>query len=166
MHLVYYILPRFSSLFTAELSLIVSDCRGPYWKFDNLSHAICNAHILRELKGIHENDTKESWAEDMRPLLREMIHVRHEAERAGASALPSETVQAFQARYDAILEQAAGKNPLPVRQPGQRGKFRKGKVRCLIDCLTAHWDEALLFLADFRVPSPIAAPNKASAWRK
>ena len=136
----------------AYRGVVVSDCWGAYWKFDNLSHAICNAHILRELKGIHENDPKQSWAEDMRSLLREMAHARHEAERGEASALPPETVRAFQARYDAILEQAAGKNPLPVRQPGQRGKLRKGKVRCLIDRLTAHRDEALLFLEDFRVP--------------
>ncbi|MBQ6206006.1 MAG: transposase [Oscillospiraceae bacterium] len=55
-------------------------------------------------------------------------------------------------RYDAIVEQAAGENPLPVRQPGQRGRLAKGPPRCLIDRLTAHRDEALLFLEDFRVP--------------
>ncbi|MBP5718963.1 MAG: IS66 family transposase [Abditibacteriota bacterium] len=132
--------------------VVVSDCLGSYWKFDNLSHAICNAHILRELKGVHESDPKQSWAEDTRSLLREMVHARNKAEQAGADALPSETVRAFRTRYDAILEQAAGENPLPVRQPGQRGKLKRGKVRCLIDRLTAHRDEALLFLEDFRVP--------------
>ena len=132
--------------------VIVSDWLGAYWQFDNLSHALCNAHILRELKGIHESDPKQVWAENMRSLLREMVHARHEAEQAGADALPPETVLAFRTRYDAILEQAAAKNPLPVRQPGQRGRLAKGPVRCLIDRLTAHRDEALLFLADFRVP--------------
>ena len=132
--------------------VVVSDCLGAYWKFDNLSHAICNAHILRELKGIHESDPKQAWAEDMRSLLREMAHARNEAVRADAPALPPETVLAFRTRYDAILEQAAAKNPLPVRQPGQRGRPAKGPVRCLIDRLTAHRDEALLFLEDFRIP--------------
>jgi len=132
--------------------VVVSDCLGAYWKFDNLSHAICNAHILRELKGIHESDPKQSWAEDMRSLLRRMAHARNEAVRADAPALPSETVRAFRTRYDAILEQAAAKNPVPVRQPGQRGRVKRGNVRCLIDRLTAHRDEALLFLEDFRVP--------------
>ena len=132
--------------------IVVSDCLGAYWNFDNLSHAICNAHILRELKGIRESDPKQTWAEDMRSLLQEMVHTRHEAEQAGADALPPETVRAFRTRYDAILKQAAAKNPLPVRQPGQRGRVKRGKVRCLIDRLTAHRDEALLFLEDFRVP--------------
>ena len=132
--------------------ILVSDCWGAYWKFPNLSHAICNAHILRELKGIHENDPKQAWAEELRGLLREMAHARNEAMRAGASVLPSERVRAFQRRYDAILEQAAEKNPLPVRQPGKRGRAAKGKVRCLLERLRRHRDEALLFLTDLRVP--------------
>ena len=132
--------------------ILVSDCWGAYWKFPNLSHAICNAHILRELKGIHESDPKQAWAEDLRLLLREMAHARNEAMRAGASALPSETVLAFRMRYDALLERAAGENPLPVRQPGKRGRTAKGKVRCLIDRMREHRDEALLFLTDVRVP--------------
>ena len=132
--------------------ILVSDCLGAYWRFPNLSHAICNAHILRELKGIHENDPKQAWAEELRGLLREMAHARNEAMRAGASALPPETIRAFRTRYDAILERAAGDNPLPVRQPGKRGRVARGKVRCLIDRLREHRDEALLFLEDFRVP--------------
>ena len=132
--------------------ILVSDCLGSYWQFPNLSHAICNAHILRELKVIHESDPKQTWAEKLRKLLRETAHARNEAVRAGASALPSETVLAFRTRYDALLERAAGENPLPVRQPGKRGRAAKGKVRCLIDRLREHRDEALLFLTDLRVP--------------
>ena len=132
--------------------VVVSDCLAAYWKFPNLSHALCNAHILRELKGIYENDPKQDWAEKLRSLLQEMSHVRNEAERVNASALSPEAAQDFRTRYDAILEEAARAHPLPVRQPGQRGRPAKGKSRCLIDRLTAHRDEALLFLADFRVP--------------
>ena len=132
--------------------VVVSDCFRSYWKFPNLSHALCNAHILRELKGIYENDPKQVWVEDLRSLLREMAHARSEALRSGASALPTETLQKFHTRYDAILDKAARENPLPVRQPGKRGRAAKGKARCLIDRLTAHRDEALLFLENFHVP--------------
>ena len=136
----------------AYRGVLVSDCWGAYWKFPNLSHAICNAHILRELRAIHENDPKQSWAKELRGLLREMVHARNEAVRVGASALSDEIVQAFRTRYDAILEQAAVDNPLPVRQSGQRGRVAKGKVRCLIDRLREHRNEALAFLTDLRVP--------------
>lgn len=73
------------------------------------------------------------------------------AVRAGAPALPSETAPTFRTRYDDILRRAAADNPLPVRQPGQGGKLSKEKARCLIGRLTTRWDEALLFLEDFRV---------------
>ena len=81
-----------------------------------------------------------------------MDHIRNEAARRGNSALPPETLRDLRTRYDAILKDAAERNPHPVRQPGQRGRTARGKVRCLIDRLTEHRDEALLFLADFRVP--------------
>ena len=71
--------------------VVVSDCFRSYWKFPNLSHALCNAHILRELKGLCENDPKQAWAEDLRSLLRAMAHARNEALRSGASALPPKT---------------------------------------------------------------------------
>jgi transposase len=36
----------------------VHDCWGSYFGFSEMKHAICNAHILRELKGIIENNKK------------------------------------------------------------------------------------------------------------
>ena len=132
--------------------VVVSGCPAACRKFDSLPLAVCNAHISRELKGVRESGPKQSWAEDMRSLLRRMAHARNEAVRADAPALPPETVRTFRTRYGAILKQAAAKNPVPVRQPGQRGRVKRGNVRCLIGRLTAHRDEALLFLEDFRVP--------------
>ena len=143
---------RTAGLLPEYAGILVSDCWSAYWSFPGLSHAICNAHILRELKGVHENDPEQTWAEDLRTLLQEMDHIRNEAARRGNSALPPETLRDLRTRYDAILKDAAERNPHPVRQPGQRGRTARGKVRCLIDRLTEHRDEALLFLADFRVP--------------
>lgn len=132
--------------------ILVTDCLGAYWQFPQLSHAICNAHILRELKGIFQNYPEQSWAEELRTLLQEMDHCRNEAMETKASQLPPETVDNFKRRYDEILDRAAAANPIPPRKPGQRGKTPKGKVRSLIDRLRDHRDEALLFLTNFNVP--------------
>ena len=35
---------------------------SPYWKYDGLLHAICNAHLLRELTGIEEFNSDHTWA--------------------------------------------------------------------------------------------------------
>ena len=132
--------------------IVVTDCWGAYWKFPQLSHAICNAHIMRELKGISENNPEQGWAVELRALLQEMDHCRNEAIRAGNASLPPETVENFQRRYDTLLDNAAKLNPIPARNPEQRGRTPKGKVRSLIDRLTTHRDEALLFLTDEQVP--------------
>ena len=132
--------------------IIVTDCLTAYWKFPKLRHAICNAHLLRELKGISENNPEQLWAKDLRSLLQEMDHCRNEAIQAGLRALPPAKVLDFQARYDKILADAADANPIPPRKLWQRGKTPKGKVRSLIDRMVEHRTEILLFLTDFRVP--------------
>jgi len=44
------------------------DHYGPYFKLQGVKHSLCNAHILRELRGIWEND-EEIWARKMWHLL-------------------------------------------------------------------------------------------------
>ena len=137
---------------TEYTGIIVTDCLGAYWRFPGLHHALCNAHLLRELKGIAENDPKQLWAKGLRSLLQEMDHCRNEAMRAGFQALPPEKVSDFQVRYDKILADAAQANPVPPRKSWQQGRTPKGKVRSLIDRMVEHRAEILLFLTDFRVP--------------
>ncbi len=49
----------------------VHDCWGSYFGFSEMKHAICNAHILRELTGIIENGASK-WGLPMKELLLEM----------------------------------------------------------------------------------------------
>ena len=35
--------------------IIVHDCWGSYWKYEDVIHSICCAHLLRELNGVEEN---------------------------------------------------------------------------------------------------------------
>jgi len=58
------ILPGFSG--TA-----VHDYWKAYLKYDNCSHALCNAHHLRALTGIEENDNQQ-WPKQMKQLLLKM----------------------------------------------------------------------------------------------
>jgi transposase len=54
------ILPRFKGT-------LVHDCWSSYFNY-NFSHALCNAHLLRELNGTIET-TKQQWASQMRDFL-------------------------------------------------------------------------------------------------
>lgn len=40
---------------------LVHDCWPSYWKYDSMRHAVCNAHILRELNGIEEQEPGHTW---------------------------------------------------------------------------------------------------------
>lgn len=131
--------------------IVTHDCWGSYWKFPQVTHSLCNAHVMRELKGHSEQHPQQSWIPGFWELLREMDHTRNEAIRQGYKELPQETLDDFNHRYDLYMEAALEENPVPERKPGQRGRVAKGKLRSLIDRLVEHKDEFCLFLTDFRV---------------
>ena len=45
----------------------VHDCWGPYWGFQDVIHAVCLAHILRELKWVIEFIPEHTWAAEECP---------------------------------------------------------------------------------------------------
>ncbi len=49
----------------------VHDCWGSYFGFAQMKHAVCNAHIVRELHGIIENN-ESRWGDNLKELLLEM----------------------------------------------------------------------------------------------
>ncbi len=51
--------------FTGKL---VHDHWRPYFSFEECMHILCNAHHLRELIGVVQNE-KVSWAEEMKTFL-------------------------------------------------------------------------------------------------
>jgi transposase len=67
--------PKRGSAATDEIGILpdfagtaVHDFWKPYYNYPDCRHAICNAHILRELNGITEN-FKQSWPGRMKDLL-------------------------------------------------------------------------------------------------
>ena len=137
---------------TAYHGIPVHDCYSAYWKFDHLTHALCNEHILRELKGHMESHPDQGWIPDFRKLLQEMDHYKNETLEGGAEVLDPVTVAGYLERYDTLLEEATRANPIPERKPGQRGRVAKGKLRSLVDRLTGHKDEFCLFIKNMDVP--------------
>lgn len=52
--------------------IIVHDCWSSYWKYPNVTHAICCAHLLCELNGVIENHPEQTWAVRFKKLLIDM----------------------------------------------------------------------------------------------
>ncbi len=53
------------------------DAFSAYFNYQDCSHCLCNAHILRDLKYLHEEE-KQKWALPMMSFLRHTLHQVHE----------------------------------------------------------------------------------------
>jgi transposase len=131
---------------------LVHDCWSPYWCFTNVKHQLCCAHLLRELKGMEENHPDQTWATRFKTLLLNLKHAKDKAIAKGKSSLHRNTLKRYSTLYDEIIRVAYEENPIPEREPGKKGRTKRGKTLCLIDRLFAHKGEVCLFAHDFEVP--------------
>jgi transposase len=122
-----------------------------YLSFDQIDHAFCNAHHLRELRFIAEQ-YQQPWATQLSQLLLEIKAAVAEAPPSLA-ALPQPQCLAFEQRYDSILQLGFAANPPPPEPPPtKRGKPKQSPPKNLLDRLQQHKASVLAFMYDFRVP--------------
>lgn len=125
-----------------------------YALYSVCTHFLCNAHHLRELQFIVER-YQQFWAFQM-SLLLVTIYVEVEAAKAaGQTALSAEQRNAFEARYQAILEKGWQANPpldVPVSIPKPRGRAKKSPPQNLLERLRSQQHSVLGFMNDFEVP--------------
>ena len=114
------------------------------------SHALCNAHLLRELIGLWET-TRQTWTQRMIALLRCLKRAKEVAQAAGQSELDPNLLARCSGIYRRIVQRALQRNPLP-EPTGKRGRPAKGVIRCLLERLDTHEPEILRFASDFAVP--------------
>jgi transposase len=134
--------------------VVVHDHFVSYRALENVDHAFCNAHVLRELTAVFELDG-EPWAEAMRKTLLDANDAVHAAKQAGLAALDPEEIALFEARYwAAVREGLALHRQLPElpRDPASRGPEKKRPGHNLLIRLKTYKTETLRFLADFEVP--------------
>ncbi len=89
----------------------VHDFWDSYLKYD-CDHAFCNAHLLRELVFLWEEQAQE-WAKTMIDHLLAIKTTVATARQAGQSALPAEDLDRFHARYLEIVDTGYLQNPAP-----------------------------------------------------
>ena len=127
----------------------VHDRLASYWKLPaGILHAVCNAHLLRNLEEIVEREpTADSWAARMQRLLLEARDdAAHWFEETGGP-VPEPVREATKAAWDALLEPVlAHYEELP---PPARGRRRGHNLALALWHLR---DACLLFMADPAVP--------------
>jgi len=85
-------------------------------------------------------------------LLLNMKQAVDTAKSQGQPALSRLQIADFEPCYDRVIERGVRANPLPVRQPNQRGRLKQSPARNLLDRLISHRDKVLAFIYDFDVP--------------
>ncbi len=126
---------------------VIHDCFHPYFRFGQ-KHALCGAHLLRELHGVCDNENHR-WAQGMVSLFEMMSQSCAAAE---GSMLSSELADWFEQTYDEILRCGQSELTPPHKKPGARGRSKKTRAANLHERLAKHRDAVLRFLRDPSVP--------------
>ncbi len=134
---------------------VVHDHWKPYFKYEGFSHALCNAHHLRELQFI-EKQYGQAWADDMAGLL---LDIKEETEKGKphSDRLEPEQVREFERRYDEIVKRGFEIDPRPPPDEAagkgkKRGRPKKTPPLNLLTRLQDYKPQTLAFMHDFRVP--------------
>lgn len=134
--------------------ILEHDCWAPYWNAQGVTHAICCAHLLRELNGVKENHPEFTWPQAFADLLLEMKKVRDKAVVLGKQELGYYYQHKFSSTYDQIIDLAYEETPEPPPISGKkrRGRKPRGKVLSLIDRLKKFKGAVCFFTKNFLVP--------------
>lgn len=132
--------------------IAVHDCWKPYWSYVAVTHAICCAHLLRELTGVSENHPEQLWADKMKKLLLYMKRARDTAVDADKENLSCQHLHCFDIVFDSIIDEARELNPIKEKQTSKRGRQPKGKLRALVERLAEYKGGVCLFTKNFLVP--------------
>ena len=129
----------------------VHDFWKPYQKYDNVDHAMCCAHLERELVYAYETGN-QAWAKLLRELLQTLCHRRKVLQSEGKEAFPEQELAEYLERYDKLVVEGLDANPIPESIPGKRGRKAKGKFRCLLERFRDFKNDILRFTRDWSVP--------------
>lgn len=154
----YGLHPKRGNEATDEIGIVPSfggvamhDGWAAYRNYEGCSHALCNAHHLRELTFLEEEHSQE-WAKDMKGLLLEIERSVRGAVAEGRASLGSEASEGYESRYEGLLKAGLKANPASTERRGKRGPPKQSKGKNLVDRLEKDRRWVLRFMYDFRVP--------------
>jgi transposase len=135
------ILPSFEGI-------AVHDGWSSYFNY-GCDHALCNAHHLRELTFVYEQEGQR-WAKQMIEFL---LEVKEKKEKSTGQRFSAKRIQEFERRYRDIVAMGMAANPPPTEEgKKKRGRKKKSKAANLLDRLRQHEKAVLAFMYAFSVP--------------
>jgi transposase len=140
---------KYHDVLTHFNGVLVHDCWAPYWQLD-CEHALCNAHLLRELTFAHES-TGQVWAKRVMDVLLECNRaVNQSADKQ--TQLSAQTIEGLTAQFESALAQGFEQNPEQVKPAGKKGRAKQSTTYNLLRRLKGRQKEVLLFMHKPHVP--------------
>lgn len=126
---------------------VVHDCWSSYFTFQDCQHALCGAHLLRELTALTERGSQ--WAGSMHALMLRMYKASDYGKGILKDPLP------FLQQYDQICQRGQLEEPMPqVKTTGlaRPGRPKKTKGRNLLERFIQHKEAITAFALNKFVP--------------
>jgi transposase len=131
--------------------VLVHDRWSSYWNYP-CTHALCGAHLCRDLTAVAEIASQAPWAKSMLGLLMKANDSTDRAAEQGKKSLSPQQRGRISAAYDKIVEKAIAANPDPLL----RGRIKRTKLEAegfnLAVAFRDHKQEILRFCDDLRIP--------------
>jgi transposase len=121
--------------------IMIHDCWSAYFKYP-CEHAACNAHILRDLKGISEN-----FGRNRSNALHDLLIENYKAVQktpVSTGSLSQDRIEEFQRRFGDLIEAGIEENPHSTEPvPERRGKKKNTRPQNLIERCQKYRSEIL-----------------------
>lgn len=130
----------------------VHDHWVPYFHFTQVTHSLCSAHLLRELRYFEEATDGHRWPVRLREILVDGKKAVDAARAAGHSAVDAVTRERLLAEYDDWVTRGLYAFPERPKTPGQKGRPKQAPATNLLRRLRDFRTEIWRYLHDFQVP--------------
>ena len=129
------------SILSEYKGIVVHDCWASYFKLEKIEHAICGAHIIRELNALIEQGIQ--WASKFSEFYKGIY--------GNSVSQNNRNRKKILSKYSQILYQGIIEEPLPQRN-GKRGRLKKSKGLNLILRLKEYKKNVMSFAFDESIP--------------
>ena len=130
--------------------ILMHDHFKPYYQYEQITHAECNAHILRYLKSVvevfHRKETEEFLT-----FLVEINNRKKEIIQKGGKEIEKSELLEIEKRYKELLEKWKNAYYEYIKELEIINKPLE-EERCLFERLLEYQEEHLLFIKNFKVP--------------
>ena len=141
------------NILNKPVNVLVHDCLSSYWN-EALSvkwHAVCNAHIIRELANVVKLDPRAVWALLMIDLLLRANEACKTARSRNKASLPPYKQKAIRRTFEELLAQGEKMHP-PRIDSTKKGRVKQPLAVNLPARLRKYEDAILRFIEDLKVP--------------